>query len=88
MTRLEKIKELGRIEITKRGFGDQLKAINSHYYKSGQMILSAEDIDLFNFDEITPRPIAINFEKELMIDYIKSEIEHLAERSIQIVKQL
>ena len=84
---LTTIDEIEQIEKSKQAFKLQLSAITSSYFKTGQITFSAPDYGLNDDDNLQPS-INIDFDTELMIKYIKSEIISLTSRSNKLIERL
>lgn len=84
ISRLEIANELQACEKRKEQFQKQLKAIESHYFKSGDIFFQIEtdDYEHKGIEEF------IEFVPELMIEYIRKEIEKLQVKSNKLIEKL
>lgn len=84
MSRLEIVTKLQNIEERKSKFEDQLKAVKSIYFKTGEVRLEIETSD-YTHQGVDSY---IQFNQQLMIDYLKSEISQLTAEADKLVESL
>lgn len=84
INKLEIANELQECEKRKEQFQKQLNALKSHYLKSGVIFfeLKTDDFQHKGVEEF------IEFDTELMMEYITKEIEKLQMKSNQLVEKL